>query len=344
MTTQAMSTEGKLAGPARRVLSRKARILPFPVTGQEVALLGVVVALWIILGAATPQFLTASSIRGLLSSVAPIALMGVGMTMIIVAGGIDLSISGMLMVCAVLSAKAMVNWHTSLPITLLIGMAIGAGLGLVNGVLIAVGRVHALIITFGTWNVFLFVGYQIFNSKFVNGLPTTLSVLGAGSAGTVAGIPVSFLTMVGIAALAWCYMRYTPGGRHLYAIGSDRAASALVGIPVRRRTITTYAVSGCLVGLGACITIANGTDSLPPTVGTGTELAVIAAVVIGGASIMGGSGTVLGSVLGAVLVQTTNSGVTQLSWPSELSNLFVGVFIVIAVGIDVLRQRLRRTP
>ena len=104
------------------------------------------------------------------------------------------------------------------------------------------------------------------------------------------------------------------------------------------------ALMGVLVGLGSIFTLAKGTSSLDQSVGSGQELAVIAAVVIGGTSIMGGRGSVLGTVLGALLVQTVKSGVTQLGWPSQLSDLFVGIFIVVAVGTDLLRRRARSVP
>lgn len=324
--------------PARQ----RGRVLPRPVSGQEIVLIGVIVLLWVLLGLFTPGFLTLGSVRPLLSNVAPIAIMGVGMTFVIIAAGIDISIAAMLMVCAVVAAKLMVNYDISLLAALVVAMAVGGVLGLLNGVLIAVGRVHPVIITFGTANIFLFIGLRIFDSKVVNNLPPTLAPLGRGEAGRLLGIPISFLLMLIIAAAAWWYLRYAAGGRHLYAIGSDATAARMAGIPVQRRTVFTYLLTGLLVGLAACIVIANGTQSLAPTVGRGLELQVIAAVVIGGTSIIGGRGSVLGTVLGAILVQTVTSGVIQIGWPSQLALAFVGLAIIIAVGADLLQQRLRR--
>jgi ribose transport system permease protein len=177
----------------------------------------------------------------------------------------------------------------------------------------------------------------------VNGIPGTLDIFGRGDVGRTLGIPHSFLLMVLIAAGGWWYLRQTPTGRHYYAIGSDATAAELAGVKVRRRVLYAYVLTGALVGLAAIFTIAKGTSTLDQSIGSGKELAVIAAVVIGGTSIMGGRGSVLGTVLGAVLVQTVTSGVTQLGWPSQLSDLFVGVFVIIAVGTDLLRQRARRS-
>lgn len=320
----------------------RGRVLPRPITGQELVLIGVILVLWILLGLLTPSFLEPQSLRPLLANVAPIALIGVGMTLVIVTAGIDISVAGMVMVCAVVVAKLMVELGLPLPLAMAVGLAVGGLLGLLNGFLVAIGRVHPIIITFGTANIFLFIGLRIFDSEVVNNIPTDVGVLGRGSSGLLFGIPISFIVMMLIAAVAWWYARHTAGGRHLYAIGSDAAAARLAGIRVQRRIMLPYIVTGLLTGLASVIVIANGTQSLPPTVGQGMELQVIAAVVIGGTSILGGRGTVLGTVLGAVLVQTVTSGTIQLGWPSQLANFFVGVAIVVAVGADLVQQRFRR--
>lgn len=328
--------------PDAAVAGKPGRVLPAAVSGQEYVLIGVIAVLWILLGIFTPAFLSPHSLQPMLTNVAPIALIGIGMTVVIITAGIDISVAGMVMVCAVVVAKLLVDAHVPLAVAILAAIVVGGILGLVNGLLIAVGRVHPIIITFGTANIFLFIGLRVFDSQVVNGIPETLSVLGRGAEGRFLGVPVSFLIMIVLAAIAWWYLRYTAGGRHFYAIGSDAPAARLAGIRVERRTIIAYLLTGLLVGLASCIVIASGTQSLAPTVGRGIELQVIAAVVIGGTSILGGRGSVLGTVLGAILVQTVTSGVIQLGWPSQLSLFFVGVAIIIAVGADLLQQRLRR--
>ena len=226
----------------------------------------------------------------------------------------------------------------------MVAIGTGAVLGLVNGVLIAYGRVHAIIITFGTANLFLFLGLQIFASQPIAGMPNTLAWFGRGVDGRTWAIPHSFAITVILAAGAWWYLRHTPGGRHFFGVGGDPVAARLAGIRVQRRILIAYVVTGLLVGLASIFTLAKGTSNLDQSVGSGQELAVIAAVVIGGTSIVGGRGSVLGTVLGALLVQTVKSGVTQLGWPSQLSDLFVGIFIVVAVGTDLVSRRARRTP
>jgi ribose transport system permease protein len=344
MSSQTLTPPGG-APPAEEAHTAKARgrVLPFPITGQEIVLIAVIAVLWVILAFATPAFLTGGSIVPLLVAMAPVALIGIGMTVIIITGGIDVSVASIVMVCAVVVAKAMVDSGVSLPIAVGLSVVLGGLLGLINGVLIAYGRVHAIIITFGTANLFKFLGLQLFGGTTVDNIPGTLAFFGRGDAGRTLGIPHSFLIMLVIAALAWYYLRHTPGGRHLYAIGGDPDAARLAGVKVQRRVMSAYVLTGLLTGLAACFVIARGTSTLAPNVGAGMELAAIAAVVIGGTSIMGGRGSVLGTVLGALLVQTVASGVTQLGWRSQLSSLFIGIFILIAVGADLLRQRTRRT-
>lgn len=321
---------------------KRTRVLPPPVTGQELVLIGVIALLWLLLTIFTPAFLSANSMQQLLWRLAPVGIMGIGMCIIIITAGIDISIAATLMVCSVTIAKLLVDADMSFALALLVAMVVGLALGSINGILIAYGRVAAIIITFGTANLFQFLGLLIFDSKTVNGLPNTRDILGPGAGGQTFGVPHAFMIMVVLAAIAWYYMRHFPGGRHFYAIGTDERAAALAGVNVRRRVFLAYSITGLLVGLAAAITIAGGTTTLQSNVGQGQELAVIAAVVIGGTSIMGGRGSVFGAVLGALLVQTVSTGVTQLGWPSQLSNLFVGIFIIIAVGVDLIRERQRR--
>ncbi|WP_051222613.1 ABC transporter permease [Agrococcus lahaulensis] len=318
------------------------RILPPIVTGQEVVLLVVLAVLWVLLGIFTPAFLTPGSIGPLLVQVAPIALIGVGMTFVIITAGIDVSVAGMIMVSAVVTARVLVSYDVPAIVAVALAIVIGAALGALNGILIAYGRVHPIIITFGTANVFTWLGLRVFDSSTVNGIPSTLEFFGRGAAGSTLGVPHSFAIAVLAVAVAWWFLRYAKSGRNLYAIGGNQNAARLAGIKVQPRLVWVYLITGALAGLAACMIIATGTSTLDQSVGSGKELQVIAAVVIGGTSILGGRGSVVGTLLGAILVQTVVSGVTQLGWPTQLGFLFVGIFILIAVGTDIIRERARR--
>ncbi len=312
------------------------------IEGQELVLIGVVAALWVALGASVDTFFTASNLQNILGSVAPVTIIGVGMTAVIVTAGIDVSVGSSLAVVMVVVAQQVRDGGPAFLPAVGLALLVGGALGLVNGLLVSYGRVHPIIVTFGTLNLFRFVSLQLFHGKEVAGVPGTLRALGGGAAGRTLGLPDSWLLAIVLAALAWAYMRYTPTGRHLYAIGGDADAARLAGVRVRRRLVGVYAATGVLVGLAACCVIGEG-GLVEQSAGTGLELQVIAAVVIGGTTILGGRGTVLGTVLGALLVGTVTSGVTLLGWRSELTELFIGVFILIAVGADLLRERRRRS-
>jgi ribose transport system permease protein len=312
------------------------------VEGQELALLLVLAVLWVLLSASTDTFLTSSNLSNLLYSVAPIAVIGIGMTAVIVTGGIDVSVGSSVAVVMVVVAKAIRDSGLPFLPALLLGLAIGLVLGVLNGVLVAYGGIHPIIVTFGTLNLFRFLALRLFENKQVTGVPDTFALLGGGKGGETLGVPNAWVLAMVLAALVWCYMRYWATGRHWYALGNDAGAARLAGIQVKRRTIAAYALTGLLVGLAGVILIGSG-GLVQQNAGSGLELRVIAAVVIGGTSILGGRGSVLGTLLGALLVGTVTSAITLLGWRSELTELFIGVFILIAVGVDLVRERRRRT-
>ncbi len=225
------------------------RVLPAPVTGQELVLIGVIAALWLLLSLFTRGFLTELTLISLVGYMAPVATIGIGMTIIIITGGIDVSVAAGVMVCSVIVAKTMVTYDTSVPVLVLIAVSVGALLGLVNGALIAYGRVQAIIITFGTANLFQFLGLQIFGSSTVNGIPRDLKIFGIGAEGRVLGLPLAVLITIALAAVAWVYLRHTAGGRHFYAVGGDAHAARLAGVRVQRRQLLAYVITGGLVGL-----------------------------------------------------------------------------------------------
>jgi ribose transport system permease protein len=331
-----------MTGLVQAVPARRRRPVARAVEGQELALVAVIAVLWLALSLGTDTFLTGSNLRNIVFNVAPIAIIGIGMTAVIVTAGIDVSVGSMAAVVMVVVAKLIRDSGIPAPLAVLVAIGLGLALGCVNGLLVSLGGIHPIIVTFGTLNVFRFVALRIFDSKQVTGVPGTLAWFGGGESGRgLLGIPHAWWLAMLLAALMWCYMRYWATGRHWYAIGGDADAARLAGIHVRRRTIVAYALTGLFVGLAACVLIGSG-GLVQQNAGTGLELQVIAAVVIGGTSILGGRGTVLGTLLGALLVGTVTSAITLLGWRSELAELFIGLFILVAVGVDLVRQRRRR--
>jgi|GraSoiStandDraft_4_1057263.scaffolds.fasta_scaffold306483_2 ribose transport system permease protein len=331
-----------MATATQDAIVRRRRPVARAVEGQELALVAVVAVLWLALSVGTDTFLTSSNLSDLLYSVAPVALVGIGMSAVIVTGGIDVSVGSAAAVVMVVVSKLIRDSGAPLPEAVVVALLVGLALGLVNGLLIAFGGIHPIIATFGTLNLFRFLALRLFENKQVTGVPDTFSGIGGGGAGETFGVPNAWWVTMLLAALMWVYMRYWATGRHWYAIGNDAAAARLAGIQVRRRLLSAYALTGLFVGLAGCVLIGSG-GLVQQNAGSGLELQVIAAVVIGGTSILGGRGTVLGTLLGAVLVGTVTSAITLLGWRSELTELFIGVAILVAVGVDIVRERRRRT-
>lgn len=321
------------------VTSRRRRSLPV-LQGQEVVLIGVLIVLWAALAVATDTFLTVNNIGSILYQVAPIAIIGVGMTAVMVTAGIDVSVGSQIAVVMVVVSQMLRDLEASFVVAIVVGIIVGVALGSVNAILITAARIHPMIVTFGTLNIFRFIALQIFGDQQVDGVPNTLAAIGGSNQAHTLGIPNAFWIAIILVIFVWAYMRSWAGGRHLYAIGGDAAAARLAGVKVNKATAGVYILTGACVGLAAAIMIGSG-GLVQQNIGAGLELQVIAAAVIGGTSVLGGRGTVFGTLLGALLVGSVSSAVTHLSWPSELSNLFVGASIVIAVGVDLARQKRR---
>jgi ribose transport system permease protein len=306
--------------------------------GNEVTLVGILAVAWVALSLAYPTFHEVGNIQNVLSSIAMVAIVGVGMTMVILTGGIDVSVGSGVAVCAVIVAKYVLGGGSVL-IAVLLGVVVGALLGAVNGVVIAYGRVAPIITTFATLNLFRFVALQIFENQQVNGIPPTLSWFGP--TGRTLGVPNAFLVAVVLTAVAWWYLKSYSTGRHLFAIGSNRDTALFAGVRVARREFTVYVVTGLLVGLASAVAVGSG-GVVQPNVGTGFELQVVAAVVIGGTSILGGRGSALCTLLGALLVGTLRSALVTMGAPGLLTDFFLGLFILAAVAVDLVREK-RRT-
>ncbi len=226
--------------------------------------------------------------------------------------------------------------HSGLPIVaaLLVGILIGIGCGAVNGIITAVGRVPSLVVTLGTLYVFRGIDYAFAGGRQVNAenLPDSLLNLGSGR---LLGVPYLAIITVVVVAAATYALRSFRSGRELYAIGSNPDAAVLAGIPVGRRVLAAFVASGAVAGLaGALWTARFGT--VDAAAGTGFELQVIAAVVVGGVAIFGGSGTVVGAALGALLLSTIGSALVVLRVPSFWLQAIAGALLLGAIALDRL--------
>jgi rhamnose transport system permease protein len=299
--------------------------------GIVVALVGVVV----FFGIRANNFLTGGNWQDIAQNVSIVAVVAVGETMVILTRNIDLSVGSIVGLCGYLTAATLFH-HPGLPIEVvaLISIAIGLGLGIVNGLLVAVARIPAIIATLATLAIFRGIDAELTGGKNITAyqLPNRFLHLAASKP---LGFPALAWIALGVAILAAATLRWAPWARDFYAVGSNPDAARFAGIPAGRRVVTAFALSGALAGLGGFL-FASRFPTLDSVAGTGFELTVITAVVIGGVNVFGGSGTILGVILGAVLVATISDGFTLLRLDEFWKIFFNGFAIVAAVTIDAL--------
>jgi ribose transport system permease protein len=299
--------------------------------GEAVGLLIFYVLLVIALSVLSPYFLSVGNFTNILISVSSIGIMAGATTMVIVSGGLDLSIGSIVALTGVAVAQ-LSNTMPILPATL-IALAIGTFVGVINGVAVTKVRINPLIATLATLSIargFAFV--------FAGGLTQTINspsfaFLGQGRTW---GVPFQVLVMAALFLLAAWVMRSTVFGRSVYAIGGNEQAARLAGLPVRRIQMWLYVLSGLSAAL-AGIFLASQLGAGAPQAATGIELSVIAAVILGGTSLTGGKGTIWGAFLGVLILGTLNNGLTLMQVNSYYQEVARGTVLLFAVGLDQLR-------
>jgi rhamnose transport system permease protein len=298
--------------------------------------LGVVLALVLLVLVTTARnrdFLSGQSIKDLLLGATVLVVLVVGQTVVIVTRNVDLSVGSVLGLAAVATGKLFLTWQGA-PLVLVVfaGIGLGAVCGAVNGSLIALARVPALVVTLGTLYVFRGLDFSWVGGQQINAADMPRSFIRLGDR-TVLGVPVLALVALVVLLAAGYYMRSYRSGRELYAIGSDPAAARLSGIPAGRRVFGAFVASGALAGLAGVLYAARF-GTLDANAGNGLELQVVAAAVVGGVAIFGGSGTVWGAALGGLLLTTIGSALPVLRIDPFWQQAVVGALILFAIGLD----------
>jgi rhamnose transport system permease protein len=300
--------------------------------------LGIVLALVIVVGATTIDnhlFLSATSVQQLLSGAAIIALLAIGETIVIVTRNVDLSIGSVLGISAYATGVLYVH-HPRIPLVLvfLVALGLGATCGIVNGLIVTVARVPSLVVTLGTLYIIRGIDGAWAGGNQVNAsmLPESFNKIGYG---TVLGVPYLGIIAIVAVAIATYSMRTFRTARDFYAIGSDPVAARLAGIPVGSRVFLAFVLSGGIAGVAGAIWLSYF-GSVDAIAGVGYEFQVIAAVVVGGVAIFGGSGTVLGAALGALLLNTINSALVVVNVSSFWSQALAGGLLIVAIAFDRL--------
>lgn len=286
---------------------------------------------------ANENFRTFSNFTAILFSTVVIGLLALGTTFVIITGGIDLSIGTGMTLCAVMSGVLIINWDLPLGLGLVLTVLFGGLIGFVNGFNVAVLKLPPFIATLAMMLVAQGLALVLSNSVpiYFNALPE-FSRISTGE--LIPKVPNAVLVLAAAAVVAAVLLNRTLFGRYTFAIGSNEEATELSGVNVRRWKLLIYTVAGLFTGL-AGIMISARLGSAQPATGMGYELQAIAAVVIGGTSLVGGKGSIIGTVIGALIISVINNGLRIMSIPQEWQNVILGAVILAAVYADMARKR-----
>jgi len=285
-----------------------------------------------------PRFISTSNLTLVAVQTVVVALGAMGMTLVIISGGIDLSVGSMIALTTVVTALGLQSGFPVLPAAGL-GMAAGGLCGLVNGLLITQLRIVPFIVTLGMLGMARGAAKYLAGEQKVDAPLTWLNkVMYKTPEPSWLLLSPGIWIMILLALAVWFLLRYTILGRHTFAIGSSEATARLCGVRVERVKVILYILCGLFTGLAGVMQFARLSVG-DPTVAVGRELDIIAAVVIGGGSLSGGEGSVLGSLVGAFLMAFLRSGCTMMGFPNYIQDILVGAIIIIAAGLDQLRRR-----
>ncbi len=308
------------------------RLLVFRESG---ILLGLVV-LCLLLSLCTSTFLTRYNLATVARQASFVGIVAFGQTLVLLTGGIDLSVGSLAGLSAILSTLLMTKLQLSAEVAILLGICIGTGLGLMNGLLVAKAKINPFIVTLAMGEIFAGAILVITEGYPILGLPKSFRWLGQG---TLGNIPVPILFMAAAALVLSYLLRNTPFGRGIYAIGGNRNASRLVGIRVERTIIAIYALSGLLASF-AGILYASRINAGQATIGASWVMPCITAAIIGGTSLSGGEGSIAGTLLGSLFMGVLANGIVLMGVTSYWERIIIGVVVILAMIIDVLRDPL----
>ena len=281
----------------------------------------------------SPDFLKERNLLNILQQSSLNACIAIGMTLVIISGGIDLSVGPVAALAAVVAASALVK-GVPVPAVFALALSIGAACGILNGCLIAFAGLQPFIVTLGTLSIFRALALIYTGGSPVLGVPAEFRQLFTSSAGIV---PVPVVVVGALACIVWVLLGRTPLGEYILAVGGNEEAARVSGVPIARTKIAAYAISGTLAAFAALILVAR-LGAAEPTLGNLWELEAIAASAIGGASLMGGKGSIAGTVLGAIVLGAMRNGLTLMNVQAFYQLLATGLIIIAAMLVDRLTR------
>ena len=302
---------------------------------ERLGLPAVLVLLGIVFGAANRNFLTAGNLSNVARQYSPLALISIGQTFVIINGGIDLTVGALMALTSVCAALAMLAWGFAPGV--LAGLALGTAVGAANGVLVARTPIPPFIVTLGALSMARGAAFTISGGQPISGLPTPLLWLGSGAIGPV---PVPAAVALAAFVIFHIVLTRTRFGLYTLAIGGNEEATRLSGVPTGWYKGMAYVLSGLLAATAGLILTAR-TFSGQPTIGESQELYAIASVVIGGTRLGGGEGSLVRTFLGVLVIAILGNGLNLLNVSSFIQMILIGLIIVLAVGTDFVRERIR---
>ena len=309
----------------------------FFILWDRIGILLAFIVVCILFGILTPVFFNPLNILNVIRQVSIIGVIAVGMTFVILLGGIDLSVGSVVAFTGIIAAGFQVKWGGSLFLSIVIPLLIGGGIGFLNGFISTKGGLHPFIVTLGTMSIFRGATLLVAKGRPISGMSRSFRFIGAGMIGPIPFPVILFLGSVIIAAII---LRRTVFGRYIYAIGGNEEAALLSGIRVDRYKISAFTILGFLSALSGLI-LTSRLNSGELLAGEGYELDVIASVVIGGTSMMGGEGGVYGTLIGALLIGVISNGLNLLGVQPYWQMIVRGSIIILAVLMDKMKRRFR---
>lgn len=313
---------------------------------QRLLAFGALIVMIVFFSLASPNFLTTGNIVGILLSTAVVGVLALGATFVIISGGIDLSVGTVMTLSAVMTAVIITNMGLPVPVGIVGGILTGGVAGAFNGLLIARFKIPPFIATLGTLNIARGLALVMSDLApiYFNATPEFNGTAMGSIIGSIVpafAVPNIVLVLFGAALLASLVLTRTILGRYTFAIGSNEEAARLSGVSVRRWKAAVYILGGLFAGL-AGVMIGARLNSAQPSLGFGYELDAITAAVIGGTSLSGGEGSILGTVIGAFIISTLTNGLRILSVPQEWQTVVTGGIVILAVYLDIVRRRQQR--
>jgi fructose transport system permease protein len=292
----------------------------------------------IIFGLTTENFFSGANFALILQQVMVVGVIAIGQSLIILTAGIDLSCGMVMALGSIVMTKFATELGLPVPVAILCGVAVTTLFGLINGLLVTRIKLPPFIVTLGTFNIAFAITQLYSSAQTVTNIPESMTWLG--ETFDIAGTPIAYgtLLMVLLYLGTWYWLRDTASGRHVYAVGNSPEATRLVGIPTDRVLLGVYVLAGVFYGIASLLTVAR-TGVGDPNGGQTENLDAITAVVLGGTSLFGGRGVVLGSLAGAIVVGVLRNGLTLMGVSSVYQVLITGILVILAVAVDQLSRK-----